>query len=529
MSSLYKGLAEYHRSQLSLSQNLTREGEVFIAQVLGLWKDGTPVTIGSSNQTTEDLPIAVGAIRFNRANISKKPEDTVPDIAEPLDRGSYRLPMIGEQVLVTYLHGRYYYFQVVSSTVSMLLNIDPNLLENEYESTSEPRIAVDPEIQRLRFDARTDFKADTLQPKQKSGLFSKVREGETILEGRMGGVIKLTHTITKEGVWDKDKQIANLGTSYDGDSMLLMKANIRRKSVEDLGLGVGSLEDDDINEDLSSFYLTTSQLVPMQIASSKKLFSWTTDITRTNVSAAEDEATARLQQLFPDGYDPSDVVQVNVYGLETVQTGGSAGGQLGGPGVVVDPTGTRQQTSDNIGMFTALDATAPKTSEYLFGAPMSSILAANGKTAVLPKSSAHGGRAGVGNNWESNNAWDIHVRPGTPVYAVAGGTVLSSRKAYDPPYIWGWMTTIGTTEARAFYTHLDHMVVSKGQSVVKGQLIGFVGEFYGHKPDEHFHHLHMGLFNRKQHPGDDPGALGPWNAKLSDFVDLQTGLLVFPF
>lgn len=335
MSSYFKGLTEFHRSKFTPNNNFPTGGEVFIGQVLNVLKSNT--TDGDT-VVNEDLPLATGVIRFNKANVSKKPEDEIIDLAEPLDRGNYRLPVVGEQVLLVKQGGRYFYFAVVSSAVNMLLNTDPSLLLNEYESTSEKKIQVDPETQRKRFEGRSDFEEATLL--KKAGLFSKIREGETILEGRLGGVIKFTHTITKEGVWNAEKQIANIGISADGDPMLILKANIRRKSYEDLGFVENALEDDDINEDLSSFYLTTSQKVPLRINCSQKLYTWNLNVTRGNTETSQD-ATARLGELFPDAYDPSDVVSVNVIGVGTAP---SAGGSADFSSTI---GGTWQQTAAN--------------------------------------------------------------------------------------------------------------------------------------------------------------------------------------
>jgi len=197
------------------------------------------------------------------------------------------------------------------------------------------------------------------------------------------------------------------------------------------------------------------------------------------------------------------------------------------------PPGSLPSTGDNMNMFKALDATTPKTSNYIFGANINSILKGNSRPAIIPGSAAHGGRPGVGTNWPSNNAWDIFVRPGTPVYSVMSGKVANTYKSYAPPYIWGWQITISTNDVNgnlytgAFYTHLDHLVVTKGQNVTKGDLIGFVGEFAGHSPTSDFHHLHMGLYNRKLHPGDLVPYPGPWSATLSEVVDL-TGKLIYP-
>ena len=395
MSTLFKGLAEAHRASTSPLSNDIGDGEVFIAQVLGIVKDG-----GSAGDITlEDVPSAVGTIKFNKATANKKPESSVTNIATPLDRSCYRLSMIGEQVLVVRRGRGYYYFAVVSSFTSMTVNIDPNMFLDAFESAGGPAIAVDPTLERDRFNARNDFDEATVF--SSSSLFSRVREGETIMEGRMGGVIKLTHTITKEGVWDAQKQIVNIGQSTDGDPMLVMKSNVRRKLIGNLqyqsndivgqianltdpstaastaktavqnpsdqaklasiaaqlaysnaqqARGEGGLdqakkdqllaeanqiaskeyglEDDDINEDGSSFYLTTTQVVPLKINSSVSMSSWAVELNKLDSKATADEA-AILQSFFPDKFDPNDIVGINVSGLTVSQGGaGGAGGGL---------------------------------------------------------------------------------------------------------------------------------------------------------------------------------------------------------
>lgn len=312
MSTLFRGLAETHRSKTSPNKTTSYDGEVFFAQVLDVVKDGE--TVGGT--TVDSTPQLVGAIRFSKATSKKKPESQANNVAVPLDRASYRLPMPGEQVLVMRQLDTYYYFAVVSSLTSMTVNIDPNMFLDAFESNDGPAITADPSIEKERFAGRSDFDQATVYGS--SSLFSRVREGETIMEGRMGGVIKLTHTITKEGVWNAEKQIANLGQSDDGDPMLVMKSNVRRKKLEDVGFVSNALEDDDINEDASSFYLTSTQVIPMQIATSVSMSSWSVELSNLDSQTAADDSNS-LQSLFPDRFNPNDTVSVNVSGFNLQQ------------------------------------------------------------------------------------------------------------------------------------------------------------------------------------------------------------------
>jgi murein DD-endopeptidase MepM/ murein hydrolase activator NlpD len=107
--------------------------------------------------------------------------------------------------------------------------------------------------------------------------------------------------------------------------------------------------------------------------------------------------------------------------------------------------------------------------------------------------------AGGSDNWQSENAVDVWLYPGTPIVAIAPGQV-------SPPG-WGFgesATTgryagyrlhlvIGGAPWVAFYTHLQSVVVKPGQRVQVGQLLGYSGIANG------VPHLHFAL-----QPGFDP-------------------------
>ena len=306
MSSLFKSLGGLSANKVSQAANPFRGGEVFIGQVLQLIKDNTLDEEG--NSITAQYPTTTGLIRFNRLGDPAKPENQIKFIAQPLDKGHYRLPLLGEQVLLTKHLGKYYYFTVVTSTLNMISNIDPNLLLNEYQSSSEPAILVDTETQKKRFESRLDLTTAVFE--SKNHLPTKVREGDSILEGRLGGVIKMTQTITKPDVWNRETQITNIGQSDDGHPMLIIKATAKTKSSDDIDLT--GLEDEDIDNENSSVYLTSTQNVPLSLASSKKFFSWTIDLPAKGSSRIEDIESAVLSSLIPEAFDPNEKVQINV-------------------------------------------------------------------------------------------------------------------------------------------------------------------------------------------------------------------------
>jgi murein DD-endopeptidase MepM/ murein hydrolase activator NlpD len=112
---------------------------------------------------------------------------------------------------------------------------------------------------------------------------------------------------------------------------------------------------------------------------------------------------------------------------------------------------------------------------------------------TIPRDGAHKGQSG----WQSNNAWDIGVPIGTPVYAVNSGTVITFND-YGPKIVrkngkklFGLGFTVKTDNSlpSVYYTHLKNAQVSKGSKIVCGQLLGYVMDF----PGSSFDHLHIGV------------------------------------
>jgi murein DD-endopeptidase MepM/ murein hydrolase activator NlpD len=94
-------------------------------------------------------------------------------------------------------------------------------------------------------------------------------------------------------------------------------------------------------------------------------------------------------------------------------------------------------------------------------------------------------------NWQSDNAVDFGASPGSPVVSVKAGFV-SKGGGYDPHSgpvgtIFGEHTTVEHDDGTAaFYTHLDRLV-SVGERVVAGELIGRVGEWPKSVSMDHCH------------------------------------------
>lgn len=90
--------------------------------------------------------------------------------------------------------------------------------------------------------------------------------------------------------------------------------------------------------------------------------------------------------------------------------------------------------------------------------------------------------------WASHQGVDYRGRTGTPVYAVANGTVTSAR------YNGGYGNEVRVKHASGMitlYAHLASMSVRNGQAVKRGQIIGRVGST-GRSTGSH---LHFGLIS----------------------------------
>lgn len=94
-------------------------------------------------------------------------------------------------------------------------------------------------------------------------------------------------------------------------------------------------------------------------------------------------------------------------------------------------------------------------------------------------------------NWQSDNAIDEHAPAGAPFVSPKAGYV-SKGGGHDPHQgpvatIFGEHTTVECDDGTAFFvTHLDR-IVSVGERVVVGELIGFVGDWPGSTAMDHGH------------------------------------------
>lgn len=103
--------------------------------------------------------------------------------------------------------------------------------------------------------------------------------------------------------------------------------------------------------------------------------------------------------------------------------------------------------------------------------------------------SPHSGTHNLG-NWQSDNAVDIAVPIGTPVYAVSDGIIGSRIGSLGKGGRFaGLRVTLQGGNDSYYYAHLSKLRVKAGQRVRAGQLIGYSGSANG------VAHLHFGVMN----------------------------------
>ena len=282
MSSIYTGLVEIKSSGLTPTQD-TKSGEkIFIGHVLDVIKD--------ENSPGYAGPETIGEIRVRDVlNQYNKPEKEIQVYARPLDRTNYRLPFPGEQVICirafgVQLFGRFvgqsYYMGVVTADTNVTNNIIP-FLGADVNHLDPNKLFPIRDVEAKRFENKLDHKLDSVREKLS---IQKVREGDKILEGRFGGSLKFSSTINSVA------QPFGKQRSLDGDPIVILKNN--RRTSEGF-----SFVDDDINNDDASVYLTTTQVVNLELACSVKMKTWNIDITTGETKSSKQDPSIIYQKI----------------------------------------------------------------------------------------------------------------------------------------------------------------------------------------------------------------------------------------
>ena len=93
------------------------------------------------------------------------------------------------------------------------------------------------------------------------------------------------------------------------------------------------------------------------------------------------------------------------------------------------------------------------------------------------------------------NAVDLGAARGTPIHAAADGTVIVARNngAWNGGY-GNYVVITHDNGTQTLYGHMTHAIVSSGQSVSAGQIIGYVGST-GESTGPHLHFEVRGAAN----------------------------------
>jgi murein DD-endopeptidase MepM/ murein hydrolase activator NlpD len=127
-------------------------------------------------------------------------------------------------------------------------------------------------------------------------------------------------------------------------------------------------------------------------------------------------------------------------------------------------------------------------------------LASTGKVIGTPGQGTHSYTAAP-NNWESDRAVDLATPVGTPVLAVADGTIGSQIGSLGlGGRFAGLRVNLHAAGDDYYYAHLSRLVVRAGQTVKRGQILGYSGSANG------VAHLHFG-----QRVGDPARTIGAAN------------------
>lgn len=91
-------------------------------------------------------------------------------------------------------------------------------------------------------------------------------------------------------------------------------------------------------------------------------------------------------------------------------------------------------------------------------------------------------------NWQSDNAYDLGAKAGTPVYSAYDATVGAIRPGEMSGRFGGYGLYLDTPQGQVYLKHLaENLAVRSGQKIKAGTLLGYLGAISGLTP-----HLHVG-------------------------------------
>ena len=327
MGSTFKGLSEVLGPNNIKSRSSTRKKgseRVLLGHVLDVVLDSTSQYFNSE--------YGIGAIRFRAIPEDyKKPEADIDLFAFPIDRARYQVPLPGEQVAIypiivgTML--KYAYGTIIKQSLNIAYGSEPFLSTTAFDIDKNILDAlVNEATLATRFKDKLQIPYEDYE-NSSYGVMS-LREGDMIFEGRFGSSILFTSTMDKIIVKDAhsdmhigDDDFSKQQTTEDGDPVLIIQAN-KKLTANDPYLIKPS-----INKADSIVYMTSTQIIPMEVATSRRMDSWNVKVTRPKVFKMEvDPESARLQSFFDGAYDPNSRFAINLNITGIVGGGGGAFG-----------------------------------------------------------------------------------------------------------------------------------------------------------------------------------------------------------
>ena len=251
-----------------------KEANIFAARVVkAILDDKNPETLKAFNDFGEWSTI--GCIFFNSLNKpNPNPKFTSNNFARPLFPNMSAIPLENEIVYIMSLPNSniqadvnettYYYFQSINIWNSTHHNAIPDPILGNTTPESQQQDYVETEAGNVRrvTDGGTEIFDDNYRGTFKEKL--EIRnmlpyEGDYIYQGRWGNTIRLGSTVT-------DAAIPNTwsSTGENGDPIMILKNGQHDESKDPW---VPQVED--INTDLSSVYMTSTQALPIDVASKK--------------------------------------------------------------------------------------------------------------------------------------------------------------------------------------------------------------------------------------------------------------------
>lgn len=255
--SYFKGWASTLPSQQTTS-TVKNGKSVFIGQVLSVDYKGSDA----------------GSIRVRLVGVNKDAgDDELTQVAYPADMNKVKYPIPGELVLI--LSGiqnnvaknkfvtAYYYITTLTSNFSITFNSDPYL--GKTIPANEANQVFTPEYEH-RFESKIKSLSSFIQDRG-GQVFVKEHpqlqptEGDFVAQGRFGTGVRLgSTTLNNVNEWSQKGGVA-------GDPIVVFSTQ------RDLQLGSKSTRFESVNIDDASFYICSSQNVPVELATSTNLRS----------------------------------------------------------------------------------------------------------------------------------------------------------------------------------------------------------------------------------------------------------------